>query len=125
MRKYFYDYLGIISSGICLIHCLATPILFFVQRYFQKKLQSDAYENQYWDYVFLLVSFIAVFSTTQHLKSRRIIVVFWAFFTLFAVAILFEDDFKYLNFLGYTSSIGLIITHLLNIKHCKKCQSAA
>jgi hypothetical protein len=123
MKKYFYDYLGIMGSGLCLVHCLATPILLITQPYFQGEKWGITPENQYWDYLFLLVCFVAVFTTTKHLESSKIVMSFWTFFLFFSIAILFEDDFKYLNYLGYGSSIGLIITHLINIKHCKRCQT--
>lgn len=122
MKKYFFDYLGIFGSGLCLLHCLATPVLIFTRPYFQEKV-SNGVENHYWDYLFLLVCFVAVFSTTLHLESKKIATSFWLFFVPFAISILFEEDFKYLDFVGYGSSIGLIVTHLINIKHCKKCQT--
>lgn len=123
-NSYLFDYLGIAGSGICLIHCLFTPILIFLKPYLQDTLLNGVPdEHHYWDYAFLLISFIAVFSATQHTNSKKITKWFWVFFSLFAIAILFEDDFKYLPFLGYAASIGLIITHFVNIKHCKKCQT--
>jgi hypothetical protein len=123
MKKYFYDYLGIAGSGLCLIHCLAIPFLFYVQNAFaQKLLESLNLENIYFEYSFVLLCFIAVFSTTKHNDSWKINTSFWLFFTLFAISVLFEDDFKYLDLLGYGASIGLIITHIININYCKKCQ---
>lgn len=125
MRKYryYYDYLGIVSSGVCLVHCLATPILMLIQAYYKTGLNvSDQEELRYLDYVFVSVCFLAVYFTTKEEVSRKINTVFWLFFLFFALSILFEDDFQYLNFVGYFSSFGLIITHLINIKKCKKCQ---
>jgi hypothetical protein len=124
LLKYFYDYLGIASSGLCLVHCLATPIMIFVQQYYHhSSLKESPDENGfYWDYLFVFICFTAVYFTTQNINSRKIQVSFWGFFTLFATAILFEDDFRNLQFVGYFSSIGLIITHFINIKYCRKCQ---
>jgi hypothetical protein len=123
MKKYFYDYLGIAGSGMCLIHCLAMPILFFVQNSFAKDLLKGMdLENIYLDYLFVLLCFFAVFSVTKYNDSWKIITSFWIFFTLFSVSILFEEDFENLDFLGYGASLGLIITHFININHCKKCQ---
>lgn len=128
MKKYIkknrYDYLGIASSGICLVHCLATPIIMAVQGYYKVNLSLTHGKGiPYWDYLFLSTCFLAVYFTTKEAISQKIIIAFWSFFILFAIAILFEEDFKYLDILGYISSIGLIITHLLNILNCRKCQT--
>lgn len=123
MKKYFYDYLGIAGSGMCLIHCLAMPILFFVQNSFAKDLLKGLdLENIYLDYLFVLLCFFAVFSVTKHSDSWKINASFWLFFTLFSISVLFEEDFEHLDFLGYGASLGLIITHIININHEKKCQ---
>ena len=123
LLKYFYDYLGIAGSGMCLIHCLAMPVLFFIQNSFAKDLLKNwDLENIYLDYLFVLLCFFAIFSVTQYTNSWKINTSFWVCFTLFTISILFEEDFKYLDFLGYGASLGLIITHIINIKYRKKCQ---
>ena len=123
MKKYFYDYLGIAGSGLCLIHCLAMPVLFFVQNSLGRDLLKGMdLENIYLDYLFIALCFFAIFSVTKNSNSRKTIVSFWFFFLLFSISILFEEDFEYLNFVGYGASLGLIITHIININHIKKCQ---
>ncbi len=123
MKKHYYDYLGIAGSGMCLIHCLAMPILFFIQNSFAKDLLKGLdLENIYLDYLFILLCFFAVFSVTEYGKSWKITASFWLFFLLFSISILLEEDFEYFNFLGYGASLGLIITHIININHYKKCQ---
>ena len=123
MKRNFYDYLGITGSGLCLIHCLAMPVLFFIQNSFAKDfLKGMDLENIYLDYLFIALSFVAIFSITKQNDSWKITASFWLFFLLFSISILFEEDFEYLNFLGYGASLGLIITHIININHIKKCQ---
>ncbi|MET3129686.1 lipid-A-disaccharide synthase-like uncharacterized protein [Arcicella rosea] len=122
ISKYLYDYLGIAGSGICLVHCLATPIVMFVKTFYETKMDISSHEGiHYWDYLFLTICFIAVYFTTKEATSSKITIAFWSFFVLFACSILFEEDFKYLNLVGYFSSIALIITHLVNLRNCKKC----
>lgn len=124
MKKHFYDYLGIAGSGMCLIHCLAIPILFFVQNSIAKDvLKGLDLENVYLDYLFVLLCFFAVFSVTKQNDSWKISTSFWVFFILFSISVLFEEDFEHLDLLGYGASLGLIITHIININHCKKCQT--
>lgn len=123
MKKNIYDYLGIAGSGLCLIHCLAMPTLFFIQNSFAKDLVKGwNLENVYLDYLFVLLCFFAVFSVTKYGNSWKITTSFWLFFLLFSISILFEEDFEYLNFLGYGASLGLITIHIININHIKKCQ---
>jgi hypothetical protein len=120
MKKSFYDYLGITGSGLCLIHCLAMPVLFFIQNSFAKDfLKGLDLENIYLDYLFVLLCFCAVVVVTRNSNSRKINVSFWLFFLLFSISVLFEEDIEYLNFLGYGASLGLIITHIININYCK------
>lgn len=122
ISNYFYDYLGMTSSAICLIHCLVTPIVMLVKPFYDVRMRLPSHEGiPFWDYLFLFGCFIAVFFTTKEASSFKISVAFWSFFLLFAISILFEDDFKYLNFLGYFSSLALIITHFIHLRNCKKC----
>ncbi len=122
--KYGYDYLGILGSGICLVHCLATPLIMLVQAYYKTEVSISSHEGiRYWDYIFLITCFVAVFFTTKESTSQKISSSFWLFFFFFAIAILFEDDFKYINLLGYFASVGLIITHIINIRNCRRCQT--
>lgn len=59
LSKYFYDYLGIASSSICLKHCLATPIMIFVRQYYYQNLPNE--NGFYCDYLFVFVCFAAVY----------------------------------------------------------------
>jgi hypothetical protein len=122
--KPIYDYIGIASSGLCFVHCISIPTLLFLQQYYQQNTGNITIGEGgfYWDYLFVLVSFIAVYVSTQNTDSSKIKIALWSFFILFAFAILFEEDIENLEFLGYFSSVGLMITHFLNIKYYRKCQ---
>ncbi|WP_044172236.1 MerC domain-containing protein [Flectobacillus major] len=122
--NFWYDYLGIFSSAICLVHCLATPIIMFLKAYYQYSQTQVALDEAHdcWDYVFVLLCFIAVFSTTRSCVSIRIVRAFWLAFLAFAVAIIFEDDLPFLQYVGYIASLALIVIHFFNIRFCKKCQ---
>lgn len=112
------DWIGIISSGLCLIHCNVS-ILFIVFG-FQFSL-NDAF-NGWLDYIFLLISFCALYASSQSTKSSKIQIVFLASFLLFAIGILFHDDYNACSFLSIIGSIGLTATHIWNILDCKKCR---
>jgi len=111
--KNFSDMTGILSASLCVVHCLMTPLLLVF---------LSAFGIEYFNYLFLFISFWAAFETTKHSNHTKIIVVIWGFFGLLLVSVIFESDFELLHYLNYPSSFGLIVGHILNIKYCKKCQ---
>ena len=115
------DYFGILASGLCLIHCFATPFIFIVK---SCSAACCAEAPTWWkiiDYLFLVISLIAV---TQVLKgpTKKTIktgfIVGWI--TLF-ILILNEsyDLFPIFKSAVYIPAFSLIILHFYNIKTCK------
>ena len=70
IKKIQYDKIGIISSSLCMIHCMGTPFIFIA-----KACTTTCCSNAptWWlmiDYLFLIISFVAIyFTTTKELKS--------------------------------------------------------
>ncbi|WP_253256282.1 MerC domain-containing protein [Formosa algae] len=61
------DSVGAIASTLCLIHCIATPVLFMVQSCALDGCQVDAVPT-WWgfiDYVFLVIAFFAIYRSTK------------------------------------------------------------
>jgi len=59
--KIHSDIIGIWSSGLCLIHCLATPFLFIAK---SCSHTCCAASPTWWgtiDFIFLVISFIAIY----------------------------------------------------------------
>ncbi len=112
------DWIGIVSSGLCLIHCNLSILFFAFGFHFSLNNTFDGWL----DYVFLLVSFCALYASCQSTSSSRLQLMFLLFFLLFAIGILFHDDFKIGRYLSIIGSIGLSITHVWNIWYCKKCR---
>ncbi len=108
------DLIGVISASLCMVHCFFTPLLL---------LMFAAFE---WfhaiSYIFLFISFVSAFEATKHSENLKILTLIWGSFVLFAITILFEDDFEFLHTLSYFASFGLIIGHILNIRYCQKCK---
>lgn len=114
-----FDIIGIVSSGLCLVHCLITPLLLTTQSLLLKF--SENWE--YLDYVFVIMSFVAVYFAANHTHSKSIAILLWIFFTLFLFSMIFQHDFDWLIYIAYGSSMALAITHIINIRHCsKKCR---
>ncbi|TAG07515.1 MAG: MerC domain-containing protein [Cytophagia bacterium] len=109
-----FDFLGVISASLCAVHCVLTPFLIVV--FAQIPWLYGA------SYVFLMISFVALFETSKHKEMNKILSFLWFCFALLAVAVIFEEDFHWLHYLNYLASAGLIIGHILNIKYCQECK---
>lgn len=109
------DVVGIVASSVCIIHCLLTP---FVAVLFSGILK-EKYELL--NFVFLLVSLISVVLSVRSSKHNLFKGLFIYFWVQLSVALVFEDVNIIFTLMMYFAAIGLIVTHVLNIKHCKKC----
>jgi hypothetical protein len=121
------DKLGIASAVVCTIHCLLVPLLFLVKYWLSASGNADHLGltsihhgdrllPSWWetlDYVFLVVSFVAVYHAASHAAGKWIKISLWLFWLCFAIAIFFEAS---LHWLAYLSSAGLVATHFINIR---------
>ena len=88
IKRIQYDKIGIISSSLCMIHCMGTPFIFIA-----KACTTTCCSNAptWWlmiDYLFLIISFVAIyFTTTKELKSW-IIISFWTIWRFLLLATL-------------------------------------
>ncbi|MBB5284311.1 hypothetical protein HNQ92_002454 [Rhabdobacter roseus] len=109
------DLLGIASASLCVVHCLLTPIL----------LVLAASSAGWWhevSYVFLLISYYALYETSRHCTNRRILLLIGSSLLVLTASVLLEDYFEWLHEVSYLASLGLITGHILNIRYCKKCK---
>lgn len=110
------DYVGITGSVLCIIHCLITPILVMSSTLLNHDTIRVGFLSL--DYLFIGVNIIAVWSASRH-TSRRIGIALWSFLLLFALGLLFEDVHEAFKYLAYAASLGLVTTHLANIRYCR------
>jgi len=108
------DKTGIASALLCTVHCMVIPALFLVKYW---GVDNNFINLPSWwdrlDYVFLLLSFWAVYHSASHTKAKSIKRSLWLFWGILALAIIFETK---LHSLAYIASAGLVITHFVNIK---------
>ena len=118
-----FDNIGIIASTLCTIHCIATPFL-FVARACSVTCCSDA--PIWWvliDYLFLVISFYAIFFIHKNITIKWLRASFWISWTILLITIVNQSiDIIYLpkNFI-YIPSIVIVVLHYYNLKYCK-CQ---
>tara|TARA_B100000900_G_C20352829_1_gene623047 strand:- start:202 stop:606 length:405 start_codon:yes stop_codon:yes gene_type:complete len=121
---YKADTVGAIASTLCVIHCLATPFIFVVQ---SCTAACCANAPGWWasfDYIFLLISFVSIYRSTQTTIKKIMKPILWSnFFLLFALII--NEKIK-LIFIAetatYVTALTLAIMHLYNLKYCQ-CKS--
>jgi hypothetical protein len=113
------DNTGIVSAILCTIHCLIIPVL-FLAKFWLTGNRPEHILPPWWhqlDYLFLGISLWAVYHSASHTKAKKIRASLWIFWSMLAIAILFEDT---LHRMAYIASAGLIGTHLRNIMTIKK-----
>lgn len=119
MKLITTDGIGIISGSLCLIHCVATPFI-FIAKACSVSCCSDA--PLWWqsiDYLFLIISFIAIYFVSKNTTNQLLKVAFWLSWAVLLVVILNQSfELFYLpKNLIYVSSFLIITLHLYNIKH--------
>ncbi|AMS25702.1 hypothetical protein AEM51_00420 [Bacteroidetes bacterium UKL13-3] len=107
------DLIGILSSSICLVHCVATPLLI--------AFGAGFITNPFFKYLFLIISFVSIFKATENITSKKISLLLWISFWGFLFSTLFQEEYAWLHYSGYLFAILIIIGHILNIKHCREC----
>jgi MerC mercury resistance protein len=112
------DYGGILSAGLCVLHCAAGPALLAFWG------SHAAPEEGPWDLIFLGLSAGLAAAATWRLSSRGLRVALWGWFGLFAAATLLSDHYPALRWAQYAASLGLMGTHLLNLRFCRRCVAA-
>ena len=109
------DYIGITGSVLCLIHCLAAPVLVMTS----KLLRDDTLRAGFLslDYVFIAVNIVAVYFAARNHSSPAIRTALWGFLFLFATGLILEDVSPVFEYMAYAASMGLVISHLVNLRH--------
>lgn len=108
------DKIGITASILCLVHCLALPILFTVSA---DTLHLVDHEMPIIDYIFAGVALIAAYFSARRTTNPKIKLAFGIGWGMFILGVLLHDN-PYLFVLLHIGSIILIVTHLKNIQSC-------
>ena len=115
------DTLGAIASTLCMIHCMATPLLFIVH---SCSLHGCANTPNWWkgiDFLFLTISFFAVYQVTQNSTHKLLTTSFWASWVLLSTVVI--NEYVRLLFLPelfkYVAASSLVLLHIYNLNFCK------
>jgi len=120
------DLLGVFSSGLCLIHCLATPFIFIAQSCSVSCCASAPAAWALLDYIFMAISFFAVRWSTKTTSKEWIKSALWVAWTVSFLAILNEriGIIPLSKVAFYIPAMALIGLHLYNKKYCR-CNNEA
>ena len=116
-----FDSIGIIASTLCTIHCIVTPFI-FIAKACTATCCSEA--PSWWlmiDYLFLIISFIAIFFISKNLTIKWLKNTFWISWIVLLVTIANHSiNLLYIpkNFIYIPSSL-IIILHFYNLQFCK------
>jgi len=119
------DLIGASASLLCLLHCIIAPLLFLAQA----SLSSQHLDVPIWyrviDYVFLIISFLAIVYSIKSTTKVWIKRAFWLSWIVLTSAILNESfGLVYASELVvYLPALSLIGLHLYNHRFCQRHQA--
>ena len=115
------DTIGAIVSTLCVVHCLLTPLLFVAQSY----TATHSHEAPFWwknlDYLFILISVIAVYESTKKSTNKLIKAGLWMNWIMLFLLILNEKLvwIELDEIITYCVALTLSMLHIYNLNYCK------
>lgn len=115
------DIIGMLASILCMIHCIATPFIFLAKSCSSSCCEASPGWWSWLDFFFLLISFYAVYQSSQLTTKKWVKYTMWVCWILLLITILNE----YVQLLSlyrnsnYLPAIMLVIIHFYNLKFCK------
>ena len=115
------DTIGAIVSTLCVVHCLLTPLLFVAQSY----TATHSHEAPFWwknlDYLFILISVIAVYESTKKSTNKLIKAGLWMNWIMLFLLILNEKLvwIELDEIITYCVALTLSMLHIYNLNYCQ------
>ena len=114
------DYLGILSSILCFIHCFVTPFIYvsFAALFTQNEFLSFSWKGI--NLIFIIISLVAVNRSTKITTSKIIKPIFWISW-IFLFFVLFNEEAKIIELpemFSYASALILAGVHIYNLNFC-------
>lgn len=115
------DTLGAVASSFCMIHCMATPLLFVVH---SCAIGGCTGAPSWWkaiDYMFLVISFFAVLRTTKTTSNKYMKPALWLAW-LALLFVIMNELYLWVSLPEYSIYIpgmALVFLHVYNLKYCQ------
>lgn len=124
------DFLGILASSLCMIHCLATPVFFVVQACTSSCCAAGPWWWRMVDYLFLVISIGAIYQSTKMTSLKWMPKAMYICWGALAFLILNESlsILPIPHLFVYLPAFSLVFLHVYNLRHCRceeeKCCTA-
>lgn len=122
------DIMGISASILCMIHCLAIPVMISIGFIFSP-VDSHTHEHDHghfdwhWvDFIFVAFAILAVANAAKSTQSKSIKIALWVAVSIFSIGVMLHDVFNWMLYISLTASIALVIIHIINWKFHRKCK---
>ena len=118
------DTVGALASSLCVIHCLMTPLIFAAQSLTAVHEHSAPVWWQNLDFLFIIISFIAINQSTKNSNNISIKYALWInWFTLFFLILNEKTEwFSLAEIITYIVAFTLAGLHIYNLNYCQ-CKS--
>ena len=115
------DSIGAFASGLCMLHCLATPIFFIVSACSSACCNNAPAWWQWMDYMFLAISFFAIQNSSKSSSKEWVIQGLWINWSvlLFFIINAKLGWFYIMPNLKFLPAFGLVFLHMYNMKYCQ------
>ena len=114
------DHLGILTNVACMLHCLATPLLFVTQAQVSTLTLEVPFFWIFINYLFLFVSLAAISRSVQN-SSNSYVKIFLISTWIFLGFFILNENFEIFNIpelFTYLAAITLSALHFYNLKYC-------
>lgn len=124
------DNIGALASGLCLIHCVATPFLFVAQAATCSAAAACCDASPAWwgwlDYGFLAISLLAVYFSAQHSPISWMPSALYTSWFVLGLIILNERMgwMELIEEAIYIPAMSLVVLHLYNRRQCQCADDA-
>ena len=104
---------------LCIIHCIITPLLFMINAELATK--NTLFGLQMIGYLFLIISFFAVYKSALNTTNKIVKVLFFVFWSFLLFLILNESFgvFRIAETFTFISAFSLSALHIYNLNYCQ------
>ena len=115
------DTIGAFASGLCMMHCLATPFFFIASACSLSCCNNTPLWWQWMDYLFLGISFFAIQQATKSSSKQWVIQGLWAaWIALFLLIINVKLEWIQIHTnLKFLPAFMLVGFHVYNMRYCQ------
>jgi|TARA_B100001540_G_C15655817_1_gene573227 hypothetical protein len=115
------DTIGAFASGLCMVHCLATPFFFIASACSASCCSNTPLWWQWMDYIFLGISFFAIQQASKSSTKHWVVQGLWfSWLTLFLLILNIKLELLHLppNF-KFFPAFMLVFLHVYNMRYCQ------